>query len=149
VTSDLGQAHVPPGSTISYGYCPPASGNHYVITGRAPLPRQFYDTNTSLVPGNWIHNLEHGWVVILYKGTPDQATLDSIRQVMDTAKGDEFSLQNCPPNRVMAVRFDDMETPFAVLAWDRALLLPQWDPVAAKTFAEQWQGNPAAPETRC
>ena len=25
---------------------------------------------TRLRPGNWIHNLEHGYVVLLYKGEP-------------------------------------------------------------------------------
>jgi hypothetical protein len=134
------------GSTVTYEFCPPTSGNHYNVAGQAPLPRAFYDSSKSLRPGNWVHNLEHGYVVILYKDNPPQDVIDSIKEVMDTAKGDAFSQTCGQPNRVIAVRFDDMATPFAVLAWDRALLLDQWDPVAAKTFAEQWQDSPAIPE---
>jgi hypothetical protein len=147
-TKDLGKNHNPnSNASITYAFCPPTSGEHYNVAGQAPLPRQFYAPGTILRPGNWIHNLEHGYVVILYRGTPDQGTLDSIRTVMDTAVGDAFSTTQCAvPNRVIAVRFDDMTTPFAVLAWDRALLLPQWDPASAKTFAEQWAESPAIPE---
>jgi hypothetical protein len=147
-TKDLGRTHVPNNSTVEYGFCPPTSGNHYIIPGQAPLPRAFYGPErTDLKPQNWVHNLEHGYVVLLYKGTPDQATIDSIKQVMDTAAGDALSTGQCAmPNRVIAVRFDDMGTAFAALAWDRAMLMPTWDPVAAKTFAEQWQESPAIPE---
>ena len=136
------------GSTVTYGFCPPTSGNHFNVAGQAPLPRNFYDPNTTLKPGNWVHNMEHGYVVILYKGTPDQATLDSIKQVMNDASppADGFAQQCGQPNRVIAVRFDTMDTPYAVLAWDRALLLPEWDYQQALTFANQWQDNPAIPE---
>jgi hypothetical protein len=105
-----------------------------------------YGPDKSIKPQQWLHNLEHGYVVIAYKGTPDQATLDSIKQVMDTATGDAFAASCGQPNRVIAVRFDNMDTPFAVLAWDRALLLPAWDEEQALTFANQWQDNPAIPE---
>lgn len=65
---------------------------------------------------------------------------------MDDAVGDPSSAACGVPNKVIAVRFDDISTPFAVLAWDRALLLPSWDPAAALAFANQWQGSAAAPE---
>jgi len=32
------------------------------------------------------------------------------------------------PNKVIALRFDEMSEPFAVLAWDRALLMADFDP---------------------
>jgi len=148
-TNDLGRTHVANGESVTYGFCPPTSGNHYNVAGQAPLPRQFYPPTQSLKPQNWLHNLEHGYVAILYKGTPDQATLDAIRTVMDTAAppSDGFAQQCGQVNRVIAVRFDDMETPFAVVSWDRALLLPTWDPEQAKTFAEQWQDSPPIPES--
>jgi len=149
-TKDLGRTHVAVGSTVTYGFCPPTSGNHYSDPGApAPLPRNFYDPTKSLKPQQWVHNLEHGYVVLLYKGTPDQATLDSLKKVFDTASppSDGFAAQCGQPNRVIAVRFDDMDTPFALVAWDRALLLPQWDFDQALTFANQWQDGPAIPES--
>jgi hypothetical protein len=50
-------------------------------------------------------------------------------------------------NRVIGVRFDDMSTPFAIVAWNRALQLDHWDAQQALTFAEQWQDSANAPET--
>jgi hypothetical protein len=146
-TEDLGRQHVANGTTVTYSFCPPTSGNHYnQANPPAPLPRNFYGPDTSLRPQQWIHNMEHGYVVVAYKGTPDQATLDSIKKVLDTATGDAFATSCGQPNRVIAVRFDTMDTPYAVLAWDRALLLPEWDFDKALEFANQWQDNPAIPE---
>ena len=108
-TQDLGRSHVAPGETVDYDFCPPTSGNHYNLAGQAPLPRAFYGPGTVLRPQNWVHNLEHGYVVLLYKGEPSQAVLDQIRAVMDGAAPSAFGAANCaPPNKVIAVRFDDM-----------------------------------------
>jgi hypothetical protein len=42
-----------------------------------------------------------------------------------------------------------MSTPFAVLAWNRALLLDRYDLAQASAFAQQWT-NVTAPEAeRC
>ena len=35
-TKDLGRTHVANGSTITYEFCPPTSGNHYAQIGQAP-----------------------------------------------------------------------------------------------------------------
>jgi hypothetical protein len=142
---------VDPATTVEYAYCPPTSGEHFNVQGEAPLPRRFYGPEVSLRPGDWIHNLEHGYVVFLYKGTPPAATLDSIRAAMEAAEPSAPEIaQNCAlPNKVIAVRFDDMDADFAALAWDRALLMDTWDPQLAMTFAQQWQDSPQAPESRC
>lgn len=138
-----------PGTSISYAFCPPTSGKHYIVTGQAPLPVAFYPPGTTLRPGNWIHNLEHGFVVILYKGTPDQATLDDIKRVMESVPPSTIATGCGVRNHVIAVRFDTMLTPFAVVAWNRALLLDTWDPTAVATFAQQWQDSPLHPENAC
>lgn len=125
------------GSFVDYAFCPPSSGDHYIESGVAPLTRPsngFFDPNQTLRPGNWVHNLEHGYVVILYKGTPDSATLDSIKSVANAN------------TRAIALRFDTMDTPYAVVAWDRSLLLPVWDATSVATFADQWRDGAGAPE---
>ena len=38
VTQDLGRIHVPDGSSVTYEFCPPDSGNHYNVTGIDPIP---------------------------------------------------------------------------------------------------------------
>jgi hypothetical protein len=148
-TQDLGRSHVSMQTSVQYAFCPPTSGEHFNVTGQAPLRRAFYGPDAGLRPGNWIHNLEHGYVVFAYRDTPDQATLDQIRQAMDNAPAGPLSAACQVPNKVIAVRFDDMSTPFAVLAWDRALLMDQWDSEQAMKFAAQWQDSPQAPEQIC
>jgi hypothetical protein len=142
----MGRSHANLGEPLRFAFCPPTSGSHYNVQNQAPLRRAFFGPNDSVGPGNWLHNLEHGFVVLAYRGTPDQATLDQIRTAMDTAAGTPGAAACRYPNKVIAVRFDDMDTPFAALAWDRALLMSEWDTAKAIAFAEQWQDSPQAPE---
>jgi hypothetical protein len=131
---------------VTYAFCPPTSGTHFSVAGQAPLPRAFYGPDKVERPGNWLHNLEHGGVAFLYKGTPTQDILDSMRTAMDSSAPGSKAATCGVPNQVIVVRFDDMNTPFALVAWDRAMLLDTWNPDLAMTFAQQWQDGPAIPE---
>ncbi|MEO7117581.1 MAG: DUF3105 domain-containing protein [Candidatus Limnocylindrales bacterium] len=151
VTDDLGRDHTAPGSTIDYTFCPPTSGKHFPPTaGRAPLAREFYSADAGVVPGNWIHNLEHGWVVLAYRDVPGagdaptDAELAAMRTFFDTAA----PAASCAsvPNKVVVVRFDEMSARFALLAWDRALLTDTFDVAQALQFAEQYVDTAQAPE---
>jgi hypothetical protein len=149
-TRDQGRTHVAPNSTTTHAFCPPASGEHWSIGGgRAPLNRQFYRSGDDVSPGNWIHNLEHGGVVIAYRDqlTPEEEA--GIREVFENAQQGPVAQQCGIPNKVLVVPFADMGEPFAVLAWDRVLLLSEWDTAKALAFANQWQENPQAPERAC
>jgi hypothetical protein len=64
----------------------------------------------------------------------------------------DWSAENCGPvNKVIAVRFDDMDPSvnFAAVAWDRVLLLGELDREQMLTFANQWQDGPQTPERIC
>ena len=145
MTEDMGRGHVDPTTKVDYDFCPPASGKHYNVGGRAPLPRQFYPPTTALGPGNWIHNLEHGYVVLLYRGEPTTQVQQQLQDVMAQAT----SSATCGYSKVIAARFDQMDpnVNFAALAWDRALLQDQFDEAALLTFANQWQDGPQTPES--
>jgi len=148
VAQDLGAGHVSESTSITYAYCPPTSGQHFNVANLAPLPHRLYNPSDSLKPGNWVHNLEHGYVVLLYKGDPGKDVLARLGNIVDTAPGTDFTTTKCgAPNKVIAVRFDDMTTPFAAVSWDRALLLDTFDEAQLRTFAEQWQESPVWPET--
>ena len=71
-----------------YTFCPPASGNHYNQPGTlGPITPRVYRPTDSVGPSNWIHNLEHGGIVILYKGDSEGATeagLQRFRSFFDT-----------------------------------------------------------------
>lgn len=152
-TTDLGQFHVvDPGATITYDYCPPASGEHYNIANVAPMPPDAYPPAQERSPGFWVHNLEHGYTVVLYRcpsgqlGVGDcisQAEYDQLEQFVEQAPAPEVSA--CP-RKALVVRFDEMNTKFSVLAWDRALLMDEFDLDTAVTFAEQWTEHVGVPE---
>lgn len=60
--------HVAEGSAINYQSVPPSSGRHY------PAPKPWGSYDEAIVPGYWVHNLEHGGVALLYNcpsGCPD------------------------------------------------------------------------------
>lgn len=148
----LGRNHVPYGTSINYAFCPPSSGSHYNDPPRAPLPAQFYGPADEKVPGTWIHNLEHGFIVMLYRcpsGTigvgdcPTQAEMDQMRQFFDQAPSPQVA--TCP-KKVMVARFDSMDTQFGELAWGRSLLTNDFDLDTALTFAQQWMEHGSVPE---
>jgi len=148
-TQDLGRGHVDTSTKVDYDYCPPASGQHYNLGGGiAPLARDFYGPDDKLGPGNWIHNLEHGYVLLLYKGEPTAEVQQQLQAIMDEATPSAFAAANCGDNKVVVVRFDDMDPSvnFAAVAWDRELLLNEFDKEALLTFANQWQDGPQTPE---
>ncbi|MBX3031286.1 MAG: DUF3105 domain-containing protein [Chloroflexi bacterium] len=149
VTQDLGKNHVTQGTVVKYGYCPPASGPHYNVSGQGPLSRQFYGPTTILNPGSWIHNLEHGYVVILYRGDADQAVIDGVQAIMAEATPKPETAARCGYSKVIGVRFDDMDpsVQVAALAWDRALLQTEFDKQELLTFTNQWQDGPQITET--
>jgi len=67
---DMGQGHVALGTRVKYTFCPPASGPHYNQAGVAgPITARLYGPNELTVPQNWIHNLEHGGMAVLYRCT--------------------------------------------------------------------------------
>lgn len=132
--------------SIEYAECPPTSGEHR--SGGALL-RDFYGPGSVQVPNDWIHNLEHGYAVIAYSGEPDRGTVEGLREAMDAAAPSQVAQECGLPNKVIALRFDDMSTPYAVLAWRWALLLDEFDPELITTAATQFQDRPEAPERAC
>ncbi|TME57277.1 MAG: DUF3105 domain-containing protein [Chloroflexi bacterium] len=56
-------SHIDPSTAWTYKFYPPTSGPHYSVAGSAPVPWKTIDT---LVEGQFVHNLEHGGIAILY-----------------------------------------------------------------------------------
>ena len=151
-TAILGRTHVAEGSTITYGFCPPDSGNHYNQPPLGPVPAKVYGPQAELPPGEWVHNLEHGYVVLLYAcpsgtpGTGDCISADEyalLQTFFDQAP--DSGISACP-NKIVVARFDTMKTKFAELAWGRAFLFDQFDLDTANTFVQQWMDHAAVPE---
>jgi len=62
--SDEGRTHAANGTLLCYLNNPPASGPHYSAAGVAPVGAGFFDE--ALTPERWVHDLEHGAVILLY-----------------------------------------------------------------------------------
>jgi len=166
---DMTRGHVAVGTQVTYTYCPPASGKHYNSADQGPIPPRYYGPDDGAIPQGWVHNLEHGGLVILYSCTQngcDANSLDQLRQLV----GNFPASPRCglPGGRISPViaRFDQMKAPFAALVWDRVLFQDQLDVpqmleffknVGETTNPEQYcnpnasgspavSGNPASPE---
>jgi hypothetical protein len=143
VTANMGRTHVARGTAISYLFCPPSSGTHYNNeTGFSPARPGFYRPDAAIGPGSWIHNLEHGYVVALYRCPdgvcPPEDVLDEIRRFVNNAPQTQVAANCGIRAKVVAARFDDMSTPFALVTWDRVSLLQSWDVDVAIHFANAW-----------
>ena len=126
-----GSTHVAPGTEIRYASCPPTSGSHYNARGAGPLPPGFYAPGDDAGPGGWVHNLEHGYVVALYRcegdTCPSGDDLQTLRSFASNGPPTQSAAACGFRSKVVVARFDQMAMPFAVLAWDRALLLDSLD----------------------
>lgn len=151
VEDDMGRLHVPVNEVVKYTYCPPASGDHYFATGLGPIAARFYGVNDRTLPEGWIHNLEHGALVLLYRGDSEGATTagqQALRAFFDSFPNSPicgFTRGTIGP---VFARFDEMATPFAALVWGRVLPLQSLDTAAILDFYKVW-GEKTNPEPQC
>lgn len=151
VQPDMGRHHVNVGEKVTYTYCPPASGSHANRAGAGPIQPRVYGPNDTVGPQGWIHNLEHGGMVLLYRGDGEGAT--DAGQTALRAFYDSFPagpVCGAPPGAIGPViaRFDQMSTPFAAIVWDRVLPLETLDQAKILAYWQQW-GERTNPEPQC
>ena len=138
VTRDLGRNHVATGTSVTYEFCPPTSGSHYNAAGSGPIPDLFYAQDQVTVPEGWVHNMEHGAMVVLYRcpegcGTDAQAALGAVQSQLPASPLCGFP----PTTDVVVTRFDQMPTPYAAVVWGRVLFLNTLDIGQITTFYGQ------------
>jgi Protein of unknown function (DUF3105) len=66
---EMPHVHVVQGTAVTYNHNPPTSGCHYALGfGTAPIAPGIYPPNqaSKLTAGYWVHNLEHGYIVVSY-----------------------------------------------------------------------------------
>ena len=134
--TDMGNSHVVK-APQSYLLCPPASGNHYNVSGLGPIQPRVYRPDDKVGPSNWVHNLEHGGLVILYRNDSPGATAAGQQAFKDYASTFPASaICKVPPLQLSPViaRFDDMPHAYAALVWDRVFYLDTWDPDLVTRF---------------
>jgi hypothetical protein len=66
---EMPHVHVPRGTIVQYNHSPPTSGCHYSLgVGISPIAPGVYgpDQAAKLTAEYWVHNLEHGYIVVSY-----------------------------------------------------------------------------------
>jgi hypothetical protein len=149
---DMGQGHVGNGTAITYTYCPPASGRHFNGTQTGPISARVYGPTDNVNPQGWIHNLEHGALVLLYRGDSEGAT-DAGQQALRDFFDSYPASPVCgfePGTSVGPVfaRFDQMATPFTAMVWGRVLPLETLDTEAILEL-DRTYGERTNPESFC
>ncbi|MDE2718657.1 MAG: DUF3105 domain-containing protein [Chloroflexota bacterium] len=127
---DQGREHIPEGgSHAPYNTIPPTSGWHYDRWASwgiksEPLPSELF-----------IHNMEHGGVILHYN-CPDGCS-DEVKQMEEIVRRtDETILMPNP----------DMESRFALTAWNWLLTMEEYDDALARDFVGNHLNSPNAPE---
>ncbi len=122
---DEGRNHVGIGTDLAHQTFPPASGNHYETW----VPRGAF-SDQPIDPGYWVHNLEHGYVVLLYKCPGDCTPLkNQLRDLYNGLTKSKFGYQ-----KAVFAPDDRIDKNFYVVAWDHRLGLDSYDPDTIKRF---------------
>ncbi|TMF11314.1 MAG: DUF3105 domain-containing protein [Chloroflexi bacterium] len=131
---DEGRTHVDPSTTPTYKSYPPASGPHYSAQGIAPVPWQTIDT---LQEGQYLHNLEHGGIAILYD-CPSGTACTTLKNSLETY------VKNLAPVEptygevkvVLTPYSRGMQKKVALVAWDYIEFLDSYDQAEITRFYE-------------
>jgi hypothetical protein len=130
--------HVPVGSPIEGSTNPPATGKHYPVWAR--WNRHY----TSLERGYWLHNAEHGGIVLLYRcpeGCPD--VVDALLDVARAFPADG-SCEAPVRNRVIVVADPllPQEVQVAAVGWNSFYTASCFDPYVGTFAAARYRKGP-------
>lgn len=104
---DEGANHVEQGSPITYKHYPPSSGPHY------GAPAQYGVQAVPVPEGAWVHNLEHGAIVLLYKCAGDcEQKAKQIRDLYERLPVGAFGSV-----KLVAAPYERGPTAYTLLAW--------------------------------
>lgn len=118
-----GQTHVNEGTVLNFQHIPPSSGNHYPTAQPAGIYRE-----QQISEGNWVHSLEHGYVVALVRCTDNcTATFDQLQAIYDTLPKSRFDNV-----KFLALKYDKPFTdgntpPVTLVAWNHEMQLSSVD----------------------
>lgn len=140
-----GETHVAICSYVDYHTLPPSSGDHYPVWAA-------YMTYDQPVPeGYWVHNLEHGSIVLSYNCGEAGCASDvaAAQQMMDQYPDDALCLSDDQgvTHRLVMTPDPRLDVRFAASAWGWTLRANCFDPDAFLAFANAHYGQ--GPELLC
>ncbi len=101
--------HVGQGTVVQYRNRPPSSGDHY------DQPAGYGFFQREIPTGNWVHDLEHGGIVVLYR--PDLCDQACQTQLQDTYNSAPSSALFPGTRKMLVGPYQDMDHAVAVVAW--------------------------------
>jgi uncharacterized protein DUF3105 len=132
-----GWVHVPEGSAVTYAANPPASGPHYPVWGR-------YKEHTAvLARPYWVHDLEHGAIVLLYRPDAPASAVAELRQAYQALPNDPA----CGHKRALMTPDPQLPQPVAAVAALRVMMADRLDPSWVRAFTDSYRGQ--GPEAVC
>jgi hypothetical protein len=111
--TDEGRSHLARPQRVTYVHQPPSSGVHYSDTG---APRPWGVVQTELLPEEYVHNLEHGGIVMVYRcsGTECDAAYAAAQNLFNKLPKDaQFN-----EVKFLATPYQGMAPKVALLSWD-------------------------------
>jgi hypothetical protein len=133
-TESAGRNHVPDGSAVRYETSPPTSGNHWEV----PAETDFYppDSLGEVPTERFVHNLEHGQIVIWYSPDAPQSVIDDIENYITAQEGSQKLA-------ILATPYSDEPEGynFTVTAWTESQSCEEFSPDVVDAFREQFQGK--------
>jgi hypothetical protein len=135
-------SHVPQGTPVPYISNPPCGGDHYgqwVTWGAHSI---------AIPPGNWVHNLEHGGVVFLYRCASRAACPEVAAKLEALAAKlpiDPLCAAGGEGVRTRILVIPDPDLPIGVevaaAAWNNTLVARCFDEAAFQDFFVQHEGH--------
>ncbi len=128
--------HIPDGTVLPQRNRPPSSGPHYAA------PATYGVSSEPVAPGNWVHSLEHGAIVVLFKCEGEDQCAATARQLGDQvyaqAKDGRFG-----ERKMVITPYQDMDFPIIAVAWDHVLELESIDANQILKFYDRYvDGGP-------
>ena len=127
-------SHVAQDAVLTHRNRPPSSGVHY------PSAAAYRASVDPIAPGNWIHNLEHGAIVVLYRcadrDSCSAAAGQLQREVIGVAAPARFG-----EVKIVGTPFADLDSAFTAVAWGRTLPLDRFDATQILAFYDRYVGR--------
>jgi Protein of unknown function (DUF3105) len=140
-----GATHVDLCSYVDYHTLPPSSGDHY------PYWAAYMTYDQPVPEGYWVHNLEHGTIVLSYNcgeaGCADD--IAAAQQMMDQFPTDSLCTEQGQgvTHRLVMTPDPRLDVRFAASAWGWTLRANCFDPAPFLAFATAHYGQ--GPEVLC
>ena len=126
--SDEGRGHVAVGLPVTYQNNPPASGIHFPTTAVYGVHRN------TIEPGFWVHNLEHGAIVLLYRCDTDCDDVVRLIEMVYT----ELPKGAFGEVKFVATPYGGLVPKYMLTAWRWQEPMDEFEPDSIRMFYEDY-----------